>query len=76
MVVGSVVGSAVSIVPAGLGIRELVSAGLAPVIGIEASAGFLSAAVSRVLEVVVLVPLALVLARRLERQPETESCSS
>jgi hypothetical protein len=63
LVVGSVVGSAVSLVPAGLGIREVVSAALAPAIGLAAAAGFLAAALGRVLEVAVLIPVTLLLSR-------------
>ncbi len=57
-VVSSVLGSAVSIVPAGLGVRELVSAGLAPIVGIAASAGFLSATLNRVTGLAALLPVA------------------
>ena len=64
-VVAGVVGSAVSIVPAGLGIREAVSAALAPVVGLAASTGFLAAALNRLLGMLVILPLALGLAFRL-----------
>ena len=47
LVVSSFVGSAVSIVPAGLGVREYVVAVLAPLIALPPSAGFLSAAINR-----------------------------
>ena len=40
-VVSSVFGSAVSIVPAGLGVRELASAAMAPLVGVAVAAGFL-----------------------------------
>jgi hypothetical protein len=72
LVVSSVVGSAISLVPAGLGVREVVSAALAPLVGVAAPVAFLGAVVSRVLEVVVLVPLALLLARRRPGSPEPE----
>ena len=61
-VVAGVVGSAVSIVPAGLGVREAVSAGLAPVVGLAASVGFLAASLNRLLGMLVLLPLAVGLA--------------
>ncbi len=64
-VVAGVVGAAVSIVPAGLGIREAVSAALAPVVGLAASVGFLAASLNRLLEMLVLLPLALGLTIRL-----------
>ena len=57
-VIAGVVGSAVSIVPAGLGVRELVSAGLAPVVGLSVSAGFLSATLNRIIGLTTLVPVA------------------
>ncbi|WP_440877756.1 lysylphosphatidylglycerol synthase domain-containing protein [Vibrio natriegens] len=60
-VVSSVLGSAISIVPAGLGVRELVSAGLAPLVGIAASAGFLSATLNRIASLVALLPIASLL---------------
>ena len=59
--VASVVGSAVSIVPAGLGVREAVSAALAPVVGLTASVGFLAAALNRVLALLTIAPIAFVL---------------
>lgn len=55
------VGSSISIVPSGLGVREAVTAALAPVVGIAAAIGFLAATLNRVLEIPVLVPLALLL---------------
>lgn len=60
-VIAAVLGSAVSIVPAGLGIRELVSAGLAPVIGVSPTLAFLSATVNRIAGLAVLTPAALAL---------------
>lgn len=64
-VVAGVIGSAVSIVPAGLGIREAVSAALAPVVGLAASVGFLAASLNRLLGILVILPLAFGLAFRL-----------
>ena len=64
-VVAGVVGSAVSIVPAGFGIREAVSAALAPVVGLAASVGFLAASLNRLLGMLVMLPLAFGLAFRL-----------
>lgn len=72
-VVAGVVGSAVSIVPAGLGIREAVSAALAPVVGLAASVGFLAASLNRLLGMLVMLPLAFGLAFRFRR---TESVAS
>lgn len=59
-----VIGSAVSLVPAGFGIREGAAAALGPVIGLTAAAGFLAAFVNRLLDLAVLAPLAAVLAWR------------
>ncbi len=56
-----VAGSAVSIVPAGLGVREVVSATLASIIGLSAAYGFLAASLNRVAGLVVLCALALIL---------------
>ena len=58
-VVGSIVGSVVSVVPAGLGFREGVSAGLAPIVGLAAASGFLAAALNRLLGLLILFPSAL-----------------
>ena len=57
--VSGVVGSAVSIVPAGLGVREIVSASLASVIGLTAAYGFLAASLNRIASLSVLGALAL-----------------
>jgi len=70
-VISSVLGSAVSIVPAGLGVRELLSSGIAPIVGISAAAGFLTATLNRVLGLVVLLPLAGLLAIRERRSVKT-----
>lgn len=59
--VSGVVGSAVSIVPAGLGVREAVSAGIAPIVGLTVAAGFLSASLNRLLGLFVTAPVALAL---------------
>ncbi|MEX6633046.1 lysylphosphatidylglycerol synthase domain-containing protein [Hyphococcus lacteus] len=47
--IGGLLGSASSIVPAGLGLRELASAVLAPISGIAASAAFVATALNRVI---------------------------
>ncbi len=59
--ISGIVGSAVSIVPAGLGVRELVSAGLAPLVGLSAASAFLATALDRVVGMIVMVGLAAVL---------------
>lgn len=57
-------GSAVSIMPAGLGVREGLAALLAPLAGLAASAGFLTAAFSRMIDLAVVAPIAFWLALR------------
>ena len=57
--VAGFLGNAVSIVPAGLGIREVVSAGLAPLVGLGAGMAFLAAALNRLLGLITVVPLAI-----------------
>ncbi len=66
--ISAVVGSAVSIVPAGLGIREATAAALAPIVGLSVASGFLAATVNRLLALTTLVPLATLLAIRARRQ--------
>jgi hypothetical protein len=56
-----ILGSAVAIVPSGLGVAELVAAGLAGIFGIDPAAGFLVAAFSRLANLVVVIPVALLL---------------
>lgn len=58
-VVGGVIGSAVSIIPAGLGVREGISAGLAPIVGLSVASGFLAVALNRMLGLLILAPGAL-----------------
>lgn len=59
-----VVGSAVSIVPAGLGVREATASALSTLVGLSLSAGFLVAALNRILGLSTVLPVALILARR------------
>lgn len=51
-------GSAVSIVPAGLGIREAVSAVVSPIVGLSTAAGFIATALNRLLGYSVVIPVA------------------
>lgn len=66
--ISAVVGSAVSIVPAGLGVREATAAALGPIVGLSVASGFLAATVNRLLALVTLVPLAALLALRARAQ--------
>ena len=67
LTVSGVLGSAVSIVPAGLGIREAVAAALAPVVALGAAAAFVAATLNRLLGLILLTPLALWLGWRARR---------
>ena len=59
--ISSVVGTTVSLVPAGLGIREGVSALLSPIIGLDPAIGFLAATMMRVIGMAGLAALASVM---------------
>ncbi|MDH5749278.1 MAG: flippase-like domain-containing protein [Rhodospirillales bacterium] len=63
--VSAVIGSAVSIVPAGLGVREAASAALAPAVGMSAALGFIAASMDRILGFIILLPIGSALAWRL-----------
>ena len=60
----SVLGAAVSIVPAGLGVREGVASLLGPVVGVAASSAYLSASLNRIIGLAVMAPAAIVLVIR------------
>jgi hypothetical protein len=64
LAVSGVVGTAVSIVPAGLGVREAVAAALSPVVGLALASGFLATTLNRILELITIVPIASALAIR------------
>jgi hypothetical protein len=64
LTLSGVAGHAVSIVPAGLGIREAVAAALSPLVGLAMTSSFLAAALGRVLTIITVVPFAIVLAIR------------
>jgi len=66
-VIASFLGSLVSIAPAGLGVREIVVAALAPLVGVDPGVGFLAAALNRaagLLGLAVAAALLLVVQRR------------
>jgi hypothetical protein len=63
------VGNAMSIVPAGLGIREFVVAALSHLIALPATVGFLSAVVNRMVDMVGLAALAALLVNRKRTSP-------
>lgn len=55
--------AAVGVLPGGLGVRELIAAGLAPLVALPAAAGFTASAVNRLIGMAVHAPLTLLLAR-------------
>lgn len=61
LAISAVAGSAVGIVPAGLGLREAVTALIGPLINVSASAGFVVAALNRCLGLVGIMPLVAIL---------------
>jgi uncharacterized membrane protein YbhN (UPF0104 family) len=54
-------GSAVGFLPAGLGVREVLAAGIGPLVGLPAAVSLVATAVDRVLGLVVLAAIAAVL---------------
>jgi len=57
----SALGSAVGFLPAGLGVREVLAAGIGPLVGLPAAVSLVATAVDRVLGLVVLAAISLVL---------------
>ena len=62
LTVAGFLGSSISIVPAGLGVREGIAALLGPIAGISAAAAFLATAMNRIVGLVVTTPIAAYLA--------------
>jgi len=60
----SVVGSAASVIPAGLGVHEIAAAFLAPIAGIPGTGGFLAAGVNRIAGLLAVPILVLLSARK------------
>ncbi|MCC5947075.1 MAG: flippase-like domain-containing protein [Nitriliruptoraceae bacterium] len=73
LAVAGVLATAVGIVPAGLGVREGLSALLAEAVGLPAALGFLASLVDRVLGLVVVAPVGLWLASRRAAGTETRA---
>ena len=76
LTVSGVVGAAVFIVPAGLGVRELVAAAMAPIVLLSPALGFLAASLSRILNDVALLSISAILALRYRRDPAVAKDSS
>ncbi|HSK15804.1 MAG TPA: hypothetical protein VK915_06505 [Gaiellaceae bacterium] len=74
LAVSSSLAAAAGILPGGFGLRELIAAALAPLVGLPASAGFAATAINRVIGIVVLAPVTVALALR--SQPRSESADT
>lgn len=64
----NVIGSIVTIVPAGLGVREGVGVALAPILSLSASLTFLAVAINRILGLLTIAPVAILLAAKPDRR--------
>ena len=64
LAVSGVLGAAVSIVPAGLGIREGAAALLAPIVSVSIASAYLAASLNRITGLLIMTPAALYLALR------------
>lgn len=62
LVLASVLRNSVTVVPAGLGVGEVFSAVLAPLVAISAAGAFVAAALNRILGFMVILPVAAALA--------------
>jgi hypothetical protein len=62
LAVSSSLAAAAGILPGGFGLRELIAAALAPLVGLPAAAGFAATAINRVIGIVVLAPITAALA--------------
>ena len=62
LAVSSSLAAAAGIVPGGFGLRELIAAALAPLVGLPASSGFAATAINRVVGIIILAPVAAGLA--------------
>lgn len=67
LAVSSVVGASVSIVPAGLGVREGAAALLAPWIALAAASGYLATSLNRLVGLTIMAPVALYLGLRAKK---------
>lgn len=72
LAVSGVLGSAVSIVPAGLGVREAVASLLASMVGLSLSSGFLAVALNRILSMSVILLFSFYLSRKTLRTGSVE----
>lgn len=73
LAVSGVLGAAVSIVPAGLGIREGAAAMLAPVVSVSIASAYLGASLNRIIGLAVMAPIALYLSLRRNKAKPAET---
>jgi hypothetical protein len=64
LAVAAPLGSTVSIVPAGLGLREALAGALSPLTGLAVASGFLATTLNRLLGFIIIIPLSFVLVAR------------
>lgn len=64
----AVLGAAIAVVPAGLGVREAAAAAIGPLVGIDPGLGFLAATLNRVLTLAMVAPAGALLAYRAARR--------
>ena len=72
LAVSSSLAAAAGILPGSFGLRELIAAALAPLVGLPASAGFAATAINRVMGIVVLAPITAALALGWGPKPKGE----
>lgn len=70
LAVAGVLGTAVSFVPAGLGVREGVAAALSPLVGLAAGLSFLATFLNRMLGLLTIVPLSAALIVKRDKHTE------
>lgn len=73
LTISGVLGSAVSIVPAGLGLREAVSAAIGPLIALAVSAAYLATSLNRLADLAIIATTAAFLGWRGSAQRNTDS---
>jgi hypothetical protein len=72
LAVASSLAAAAGILPGGFGLRELIAALLAPLVGLAASAAFAATALNRVLGLIVMAPITAALALRPRPAPSAQ----
>lgn len=75
LAVSSSLAAAAGVLPGGFGLREVIAAILAPLVGLPASAGFAVTAINRVMGIMVLAPVAAGLALGSQKTPDPDHIS-